>query len=797
MALSITTNATLPDAILWSEFHTQLVATGGYEPYVWSIDSDPDGLFSINAGTGALSSIAIAATDIATLSYVGSHTVTVRVTDSHPVSPEFTTKEFTLTVITAPAIFYDIGGGTLVHWADLGDSYLSSFIVGNTDTVNWVAVGGTAPLDWTISSPQPFITIDNGTGVMTVTPDQIGAWNVGVTVTDANTYSAQINPWVSSIAFLGDPNVYAIGGTLGALCSTQADVTIPTKTYAWGGTPPYSYSLAPGSDPLFPGGYISGDLIYITIPGFDTPPDFQSLSLTMRITDSAGPPSTYDYPLDFPYNNTPVLIRDPLTIGAINTPYSHQVETDQTYIFNRTYYVDEVNGIGLLPTGITMDSFGLLSGSTVFSNIFPISVICSTDGTGCYDRWDTTLYITAGITITCDPDPPPVKQINQAYSIQCTATGGDAPYTWLFGINNPVPAGISIDQNTGLITGSIATPGTYPVDVIAQDSLERIGLKTITFIVIDSGATLVDLGSMCAYTKFEYIFTPIFSLGGQPYIYTLIDGQIPPGIVLDPAGSLIGIPSEPGNYSFTLEANPSMGLGATYIFGCNIVIFNSPFIQLPDIGAYPLGYPMEYTFTAVGGNPPLTWVISDLPDGLFFNSITGTLYGTPTRAGTFPLSLTVFDANNCENSLVSFFLQVTSPPIILNPTLKVACQNYEYKDYILVIEGTPPYYWFNISENGLPDGITLDEYTGALSGIPTEYGTFPVTIKVIDSKGLTSEKDFLWVIRKQEECDSSDPGSTFVTKPRLISVESKPTTVNDAFHQLHLFNYLPSVFKEE
>src|SRR5215470_19564905 len=51
---------------------------------------------------------------------------------------------------------------------------------------------------------------------------------------------------------------------------------------------------------------------------------------------------------------------------------------------------------------------------------------------------------------------------------------------------------------------------------------------------------------------------PLRATGGlPPYQWTLTSGGLPPGLNLDPAGSLFGRPSRPGTYEFTLTVTDS------------------------------------------------------------------------------------------------------------------------------------------------------------------------------------------------------------------------------------------------
>ncbi|MFN8009250.1 MAG: putative Ig domain-containing protein [Terriglobia bacterium] len=60
---------------------------------------------------------------------------------------------------------------------------------------------------------------------------------------------------------------------------------------------------------------------------------------------------------------------------------------------------------------------------------------------------------------------------------------------------------------------------------------------------------------------------------------------------------------------------------------------------------------------------------------------------------------------------------------------------------LTTIEGVPAYNWLLI-DGELPPGLHLGKMTGVISGVPFVGGTYAFTIKVIDSAGLSSTKDF-------------------------------------------------------
>lgn len=62
-----------------------------------------------------------------------------------------------------------------------------------------------------------------------------------------------------------------------------------------------------------------------------------------------------------------------------------------------------------------------------------------------------------------------------------------------------------------------------------------------------------------------------------------------------------------------------------------------------------------------------------------------------------------------------------------------------YTSQFTVTGGTSPFTW-SVSSGSLPPGLTLGASTGLLSGTPTTAGTYPFTVKVTDSSGLSDSK---------------------------------------------------------
>ena len=76
---------------------------------------------------------------------------------------------------------------------------------------------------------------------------------------------------------------------------------------------------------------------------------------------------------------------------------------------------------------------------------------------------------------------------------------------------------------------------------------------------------------------------------------------------------------------------------------------------------------------------------------------------------------------------------IVAPPLVITTTtLPNGVQGSVYSDAVAVTGGTPAYTW-TVDAGALPDGLTLDAGTGAISGIATLAGTYDFTIRVTDS----------------------------------------------------------------
>ena len=275
-------------------------------------------------------------------------------------------------------------------------------------------------------------------------------------------------------------------------------------------------------------------------------------------------------------------------------------------------------------------------------------------------------------------------------------------------------------------------------------------------------------------------------------------GALPPGLSLDPSGTLTGTPVTAGTYSFTVAAVDSSYPALTTSLPVSIVVTDSPIIisTAPPPPAGTLTYPYTgYGFAvASGGSPPFIFAVTKgtPPPGLTVGS-DGGFGGTPTATGSFSFTLTATDsAPTPVTGSQQFTIKINTPgPLLINatppPPAGVADSGYDYTfTTISPTGGYQPLNWV-VTAGALPPGLTLAT-NGELSGTPTTIGSYPFTVTVTDSAPTPSVNSASFTIQ--------------ITTPPPPTIDNTPpptATVGVAYPAFQFTatnGYLPLVWSE-
>jgi uncharacterized delta-60 repeat protein len=157
-----------------------------------------------------------------------------------------------------------------------------------------------------------------------------------------------------------------------------------------------------------------------------------------------------------------------------------------------------------------------------------------------------------------------------------------------------------------------------------------------------------------------------------------------------------------------------------------------------------VGVPYAAATAIIGGRLPLTTKVlkGALPSGLAFDL--RSLGGTPLKAGKSNFSVRITDAAG-KSIVASFRLTVVKGLSITTKSLKAGRIGKNYRVSLKASGGKAPYGWSLVS-GSLPAGVSLDGFTGKISGVPTKTGSFNFTVRLTDPLGGTVDNTFTLVI---------------------------------------------------
>jgi len=175
------------------------------------------------------------------------------------------------------------------------------------------------------------------------------------------------------------------------------------------------------------------------------------------------------------------FIPEPLVITTESLPPG---DVDDTY----SVKVQATGGVGPytwtatgLPPGLQMDpATGVISGVPTAPGTFTVEVTV-TDAWGVITKKPYTIVIT-GYGITTESLPP--GTVDDTYTVPVEVTGGTGPYTWTA---TGLPPGLTIDPNTGVISGVPTDPGAYTVVVTVVDSEGREAQREYPLLISAGG----------------------------------------------------------------------------------------------------------------------------------------------------------------------------------------------------------------------------------------------------------------------------------------------------------------------
>jgi hypothetical protein len=421
-------------------------------------------------------------------------------------------------------------------------------------------------------------------------------------------------------------------------------------------------------------------------------------SITLSATNAGG---TGTAPLTLTVNPPPPVITSPLTATAtVGQLFNYQITaTNSPTSFNATG----------LPAGLTVDTgTGLITGTPSVVGMSSVTLSATNaGGTG-----------TAVLALTTNLAPPvitsslsPTGTVGQPFSYQITATNSPTSFN-----ATGLPAPLTVNTSTGLISGTPSAAGTFPITLSATNMGGTGTANAVLTIAVPSPPVFTSpLLAVTTTVGLAFSYQP--EATGAP-TFSVDETTLPPGLRFD--SSLIALVGKP-----TIDGLFHVKLIASNLDGTTTAILELMVQPAPASGLVitsitsatgRTGKYFEFQVLTRGGTPEARLTADNLPTDLNFDSLSGQISGTQGSDGSFLLTLTVTDGDQSNKATLELtFTSDAAVPVIVSSDTATLVPG-QFFTYQILADGGANLSYAVVGD--LPDGLSLDTNSGIISGTP-------------------------------------------------------------------------------
>lgn len=640
---------------------------------------------------------------------------------------------------------------------------------------------------WTLSGQLPLgLSLNPNTGSIGGTPRQQGTYaGLRLTVTDADGATGSSPEFAISVS--SSINISGLPSKISARLARAMNEVRPTAT----GTPgPYTWTVSDEGTALPAGLSINSSTGAISGTATSTG---NVSGVALKVVDNTTGASTVSAPISIMVADAPSIAVSPTYTFRQGTGAKLLVRPQGNNLLAGGYWsmsravpgyefsysngslFGDVGGIASYP-GVTFTVVDLFDGATATSA-------------------PTTINIAKGLKISAPSVP--AARVNKPFTMAAPVVEGliGAP-TW--SMSGGLPAGLSIDPATGIVSGTPTTVGQVQTSIQVRDSMDgisaisrdfRIDVRPEEEPIVFEIAAIPE--SLPASTNAFFKYTPTVS-GAKGSVSWSLTGSLPSWALFEPAtGTIAGTPVSPDvisglSYRATDSADNAQATSTTFSIA---VTPSAPMtISMPETLQAKVAEEITTAGPTVSGGGAgqfYTLATGRVPEGLSFDTLRGRFTGLPTVSGDLN-GLSILVTDQAGNSAVSNYFNFSIAPSDSSPSVsmasRIATTGQAFSAAPSVANAFAPLTWA-VDSGTLPSWATLNTSSGVISGIPPQaevseaislivtdrFGrggrSSPFTISVVDAPVFSASMANL----------SGTQGSTFSASPSVVGAKGTTT----------------------
>jgi gliding motility-associated-like protein len=547
------------------------------------------------------------------------------------------------------------------------------------------------------------LSINPTTGLITGTPSAVSSQtsyvvtgtNISGTVTATVVMTVNIAPPLT-LSYTS-PNVYTLSVDIGTLTPTSTGGTI--ASYAVSPSLPAGLSINPTTGLITGTPSATSSQISYVVTGTNASGTV-SATVVMTVNATLAAPDGLAYASPNVYTvGTAISTLTPTSTGGAIASYAVSPS---------------------LPAGLSINSItGVITGTPSAVSTQTSYFVTGTNASG-------TITATVVMTVNIAPplslsySSPNIYTVGNAIaSLAPISTGGlIASYT----VSPSLPAGLSINSTTGVITGTASAVSTQTSYVVTGTNASGTVTATVVMTVNIAPPAGLTYTSPNVYTVGIAIGTLTPTSSGGAIANYAVSPNLPAGLTINSTtGVITGTPSTTSSQTsyVVTGTNASGTVTATVVMTVNAALAAPARLSYTSPNVYTVGTAIgTLTPTSTGGTIANYAVSPNLPAGLTINSTTGVITGTPSAVST-QTSYVVTGTNASGTVTTTVVMTVNiAPPL----TLSYTSPNV-YTVGVVIGTLTPTSSGgtiasYAVSPN-LPAGLSINTTTGLITGTPS------------------------------------------------------------------------------